>query len=324
MSASRLETIGACPRRFFFRYALDVFPPDDLLVDPRRWLDPMARGSLLHELFEDFVADVMALGRAPEFAVDKPRIEKLLAERVAAYRRRYPPRGESAFSRELSDLRRTAVTFLREEERYRRAVGGTPLCLEMSIGLPVTGKGTPLDKLEPDSIALPGGESIRARGRIDRIDRIGTGEDEFEIWDYKTGGSRAYRLTDPFRQGRRVQHWLYQEMASRRLRETVSSEAKVCRFGFFFPRGQGAGQRVVWKKEQLEGGGEIIAELCSILSAGSFVATNNPRLDCAWCDYKPVCGDLDKLAQATDLKMSEDGDGSLASFRRLRPGKLKV
>jgi ATP-dependent helicase/nuclease subunit B len=324
MSASRLEMLGACPRRFFFRYALDVCPPDDLLVDPRRWLDPRARGSLLHELFEDFVAGVMALGRAPEFAVDRSRIEGLLAEKVAAYRSRYPPRGESAFSRELSDLRRTALTFLREEERYRRSRVVAPICLEMSMGLPGTGEGTPLDTVEPCSLPLPGAAAIRVRGRIDRIDRVGTGEEEFEIWDYKTGGNRGYRLTDPYRQGRRVQHWLYLEMASRRLKETVSSQARVSRFGFFFPGGRGAGQRIAWKKEQLEGGGEILAELCSILSSGSFVATNNPRLDCGWCDYMPVCGDLENLARATDLKMSEEGDGSLASFCRLRPDKLKA
>ena len=324
MSASRLEAVGACPRRFFFRYILDVSPPDDISVDPRRWLAPMTRGSFLHELFEDFVADLMVRGRAPQFAVDRPRIDALLTKKAAAYRKRYPPRGESSFSRELSDLRRTAVTFLREEERYRLARGGEPFCLELSLGLRSSGRGTPLDRSEPCAIPLPGGASIRVRGRIDRIDRIGTAENEYEIWDYKTGGSRGYPLIDPFRQGRRVQHWLYLEMASRRFKEALSPTAAISRFGFFFPRGRESGQRVVWKREKLEEGGKIVAELCSILSAGVFPATNNPGLDCGWCDYVPVCGDLDGLSEATDRKMSDDGSGALSPFYRLRPEKLKI
>ena len=52
LSANRLQTIGKCPLMYFFEYGLGIAPPDELEVDPNVWLDALATGSLLHELFE--------------------------------------------------------------------------------------------------------------------------------------------------------------------------------------------------------------------------------------------------------------------------------
>ena len=51
VSASRLRTSGDCPLRYFFRYVLEIQPPDKLKIDADFWLDPLAPGSLLHEVF---------------------------------------------------------------------------------------------------------------------------------------------------------------------------------------------------------------------------------------------------------------------------------
>ena len=41
VSASRLETLGQCPLKYFFRYVLEIEPPEELTLDPRsgstRW-----------------------------------------------------------------------------------------------------------------------------------------------------------------------------------------------------------------------------------------------------------------------------------------------
>ena len=57
LSARRLETVGCCPLRYFFRYVLDISPPEELSVDLTRWLDPVELGNLLHEVFYRFMSE---------------------------------------------------------------------------------------------------------------------------------------------------------------------------------------------------------------------------------------------------------------------------
>ena len=63
---------------------------------------------------------------------------------------------------------------------------------------------------------------MRVRWLVDRVDRAGRGAGSapsFAVWDYKTGGARAYRdRGDPFRQGRLVQSALYVALVRERLR----------------------------------------------------------------------------------------------------------
>ena len=60
LSARRLETVGCCPLRYFFRYVLDISPPEELMVDLTRWLDPVEFGNLLHEVFYRFMSELIA------------------------------------------------------------------------------------------------------------------------------------------------------------------------------------------------------------------------------------------------------------------------
>ncbi|MFT7640993.1 MAG: ATP-dependent helicase/nuclease subunit B, partial [Pirellulaceae bacterium] len=70
MSASRLETFGTCPRRFFFRYGLGINAPDQLVIDFDRWLTPMVFGTLIHSVFEIFLRELTAEELVPEFTRD--------------------------------------------------------------------------------------------------------------------------------------------------------------------------------------------------------------------------------------------------------------
>ena len=83
-----------------------------------------------------------------------------------------------------------------------------------------------MDQTEPVAIRLPSGRSVNACGRIDRIDRVGSGP-EFSVCDYKTGSSWKYDKHDPFRQGRVVQHAVYLGIAAPVLQRQVSQQAEV-------------------------------------------------------------------------------------------------
>jgi len=319
LSPSGLQTLGACPRRFYFQYALEIKPPDDIALDPDRWLDPLAWGSLLHELFEDFLRELLDAGRLPSTKRDLPRLLQLLDTKITKYEDLIPPPNRSSRERQCSELKRTAETFLREEEEYCAATQSVPIYLEASLGMPCFGHGTELDTEEPVAIALPDGQVIRVRGRVDRIDRVGPAQQQvYSIWDYKTGSSWGYDRANPFHEGRSMQAFLYVMMVGHRLRQTVSPRAQVKSFGFFFPGVKAAGERIDWAAAELKGGGEVLAQLCRTVTAGAFVATNNHQDDCKFCDYRPICGDVVRLSELTHQKLANPANLMLKDFRDLR------
>jgi len=321
LSANSLKTMGACPRAFLFRYGLKIKPPEDSALDPARWLDPLMSGELLHELFEEFIREISARDLTPELVRDKARIEELLDARIDRYKQIYPPPNENAYQRQVKELRNVTLTFLSEEERFCTETNSRPVFLEASLGMTPGEHGTPLDDPEPILVSLMGGKSIRARGRVDRIDRVGESAlATYAIWDYKTGSDYSYDPADPFRQGRIIQPFLYASMVAHRLKSVVSPQAKVIHFGFFFP-GKPMGRRILWTSEQLGHGQEILSHLVDSIIQGAFLATNNYEEDCRFCDYRPICGDLAAVSAASQRKLDATGTTMLDSFRALRPGK---
>jgi len=315
MSASSLETVGRCPLAYFFGYALEIEPPEEPAVEPGRWLDPATFGTLLHAVFRDFVAEIMKRGERPERKRHADLLREILDRHVAECREDIPPPSAEALGAALKDLGRTAGIFLDEEEILCRTSG--PEYVEASIGLAPEGEGSTLDTPEPVRLALPGGGAVRLRGRIDRIDRLDAPGETYAVWDYKTGSPYGYSRSDPFRQGRRVQHAVYLAVAGARLAEAVSKDAKVTTFGFFFPRPKGLGERIVYAPEDLAEGPGVIERLCRIVASGCFLATDDPN-DCTFCDYTEVCRDLAAVAAASAKKLAAEGNDALAPFRDLR------
>jgi ATP-dependent helicase/nuclease subunit B len=319
MSSRRLETLGGCPRAYFFQYLLGVRPPEELVVEPGRWLDPLASGALLHEVFEEFFAGLALEGRPPQYSRDWPRLRRILGERVRAYRHRVPPPHESAFRQECRELEQVARVFLLEEEEYGRDGRWRPAYLEAAVGLPGPGRGTALDSPEPVLVALPGGRQMRTRALIDRLDRLThDGVPTFAVWDYKTGSTWKYSGPDPFRQGRVVQNALYPLVAEARLREAVSPVARVAQVGFFFPGGRGRGERLAWATHELPGAGDLLLGLCRVAARGAFPATDDAKTDCTYCPYQMVCGDVEAEAAGTRAKLNNPANKVLQPFLRLR------
>jgi PD-(D/E)XK nuclease superfamily len=325
VSASQLETIGQCPLRYFFRYVLEIEPPEELTIDPEIWLDPRARGSLVHEVFELFLKEVIERGHIPVAGRDEDRLSAILDARVQHYRSEIPPPNEAVFRREVAHLRRTAQIFLRREEEYCTRTGNRPLFLEVSIGLKTDGAVTRLDTHEPVEVRLPDGSSLRVRGRIDRVDRVGGAEaNVFAIWDYKTGGTWKYMQEPrPFWEGRVVQHALYLLVMNARLKAIGEefSGARLDEFGFFFPSEKGGGERIEFTPGDLEEGAGVLGRLARIAANGAFLATTEHDKDCSFCDYRGICGDVAAVASASERKLATPSNAILEPYRELRHGE---
>lgn len=316
MSASRLETVGRCPLAYFFKYILEIEPPEELEIDPNRWLSPLDSGSLLHEVFRRFLDELIKKNRPARYERDRKRLIEILDECVGRYQSLIPPPGKAVFLRQYRQLEQTTLIFLREEEDHGNE--SRPRFLEASIGMPSEGEGTPLDTLEPVIVDLPEGKQIRARGRIDRIDQVlESSEEKYRIWDYKTGSTFRFDQPDLFWQGRVIQHALYLAIAGKRLAEFLSGEAMIDRFGYLFPTARSRGDRRQWKPEQLSEGRTVLGRLCRLLANGSFPATDDSS-DCTYCDYTGVCRNLDAVAAAGRMKLDNTDNTDLQPFRELR------
>ncbi len=322
VSARRLEMLGQCPLKYFFCYVLGIEPPEELVLDPEVWLDPLTKGSLVHEVFERSLREVIERGDIPVFSRDWQRLLAILDECVQHYRRMIPPPGEAVFRREVAQLVRAARIFLLEEEKHYRKTGDRPRFLEAAIGLKSEGPGTPLDTPVPVAIKLAGGKSLMARGRIDCVDQVsGAQANHFAIWDYKTGGTWKYnQKPQPFWEGRIVQHALYVALLNARLAalQRELPGAAVERFGFFFPSEKAAGERIEYPSAKLQDGPSLLDRLAQIAAGGSFLATTNAADDCSFCDYRGICGNVDAVAAASGRKLADAAKAGLAPYRELR------
>ncbi len=288
LSASRLETLGACPRRYFFRYVLGIQPPEELRIEPTEWLDAMRFGLLMHEIFHDVLSELDAVG----IPLNDPRAGERIAETadrlVERYRGEFPPPGEGVYRRDRRRLDAAARVFVVEEGRREPDV--VRRFCEVSLGLEPVEPGTELDAPEPVEAPLPGGGSVRVRGRIDRVDELADGT--LALWDYKSGRPGRYRR-GLYRGGRIVQHCLYLAM----IRQCCDVAPARLRFGYFFPAA-GQGERLQWSPRELDAGSEVIERLCNLAGGGVFLPTDDAA-DCRFCDYKLICRPCEPLAERT-------------------------
>ena len=265
MSPRRLETLGTCPLRYFYQYALGLELPEELEIDPHRWLPPAEFGQLLHDAFHRFLRD-------------GGNLTEIVRERIAHYREKFPPPNEGVFRRDCRQLERAAQVFLAEEENLRATY--RPMDFEREIS------GVP--------IRLPDGTTIHVRGRIDRVDET---EGKLALWDYKTGSTFRFRGTrkDPFSGGRILQHALYLALAESHYRRPV------VQFGYFFPTDKGRGERIIFKPEQLTEAPRVLARLREMIVRGVFPATDTSD-DCTFCDYRSICRDVETVAAQSKRK----------------------
>ncbi|MHB9146301.1 MAG: PD-(D/E)XK nuclease family protein [Symbiobacteriia bacterium] len=311
LSASGIEKLATCPYAYFLRYVLGVKPPEDLEYDPTRWLDPMQKGTLLHDIFRQFLEDLTARGAAKPQETDRARIIALAEEAIQHYRDEVPPPGEPVYEYERRELLRSAQVFFNME--MAAEVAATPRYFELGFGF---GDNTPANSQpelpQPATIDLGGGRSIKMRGRIDRVDEMEP--HRYQIWDYKTGSSSKYEDHEYLVRGRQVQHALY-AIALEEVLRAADPEAQVVSAGYLFPTEKGEGRRVNRQQDRRDRVKEVLGDLFDLVEEGTFVAAED-GYGCHFCDYAEACGGS---AAAERTKMKLDGpDSRLAPLGRLK------
>jgi ATP-dependent helicase/nuclease subunit B len=189
VSATRLETWARCPFAYFMGSLLGVEEPEK--PEERLEISPLDRGSLVHEVLERFVSEI--LSRPPEeqpspheawSQSDRRRLRQIAEECCDSYERRGLTGRPIFWKQERKRLLSDFDQFLDCDGKHRADRGTRPVAVELSFG----GDGA---QLVAEPLELPDGRSVTFRGRIDRVDVADDGS--VEVIDYKTGSSNGYR-----------------------------------------------------------------------------------------------------------------------------------
>lgn len=89
-------------------------------------------------------------------------------------------------------------------------------------------------------------------------------------------------------------------------------------FEYLFPGSRGQGLRLVYQQADLSEFDIILRRLCILLAEGSFLPTEDHRLDCSYCDYKIACGEVEAVSAASETKLENPSNTQLKCMKELR------
>ena len=308
VSPTSLEDLAKCPFRYFLQRGLGLDAVDDAEPNPDVWLDPMTRGSIMHDLYATIMREIRDRKETPDPARHGARLRELGLEALAAHRALVPPPSDGVYEREERELLSDLALFLKfeAEDRGQRK----PLGFEVAFGGAIEGEA--LGRREPITIDLGDGLRFKLRGRIDRLDELADGT--YEAVDYKTGGAfLPGGLEAVFAGGRQLQHALYALAAVELLRER-DPQARVVG-SYYFPTTRGRRERQVRPASTQAQATAVLRDLFDLLAAGAFVHTPNQDADCRFCEFSRACGP--RAAERARAKIETGDDDPLAAYRRL-------
>jgi ATP-dependent helicase/nuclease subunit B len=304
LSVTELENAAECPFRFFLKRGLGVRAVDDRERDKDIWLDPLTRGSELHELYAALLRRSRDQNRRPN-KEDSAWLIALAQERLGKLNEEMPAATSEILEREAKDFLADLDLFLEAE-----SVDSTesPIGFEVSFGRPLDTDSDPLARSEPVEVDLGMGITLRIAGRIDRINQVDASS--FEVLDYKTGGYWPDDWKGSFKRGRRLQHALY-GLAAVELLKARYKNPKIIRGVYYFSSHKGRQTRVPILAPPQTAIVAVLGDLRDLIIKGQFIRTPDES-NCRFCDYVAACGG--EMNRQAGKKI---WDSKLEAYRRL-------
>ncbi len=283
-SVTGLEAYASCPYQFFLKNIVRLRPierPEALLH-----LDPLTRGSLLHDVFFHLGREFRERNLAPltEARLGEAfrMLETVFWQVEEEVRERVAPAIGRIWQDQMDGLLGDLRGFL---QRYA-ATGRMPLANELTFGMGAKAPADPASRTE--AAVLPGG--LRLHGSIDVVERLADGATQ--ITDYKTGRAsiETTRQQRILFGGRALQPLLY-ALAYEALSGTPTASGRL-----YYATIRGTYLETVVDAASEESRGVFEAFVDGLDKAtrnGRFPALPNPGVSyrvCDYCDYLPVCG----------------------------------
>lgn len=305
-SASALQRYATCPYQFYLSTILRLEPREEAM--PLTTLDPLTRGSMVHEMLADSMRAFIAKGWAPMTDAnldDAYAIADGIVTRVAGeYEDRCVPPIVRVWQDAVAAIRRDVHEWV--HQLPRDAAAWTPTGVEIGVGFS-GGFGRDQASRRED-VALPDG--TRLHGVVDLLER-GPG-DEWRITDYKTG---RYRLDQHVvvNGGRTLQPILYAMAVE------AAFGGRVTASRLYYCTDDGGYHQHPWAIDGAGGeatrraGLEVLAIVDHAIQDGRMPAAPADGA-CEWCDFAAVCGpSAQRLPRHKDTKPLEE----LRELRRM-------
>jgi ATP-dependent helicase/nuclease subunit B len=213
VSPTAVEKWATCPFSYFLDRWLHV-EPTELPEDVQQWsLNPLDRGSVLHDILEHFFGDLAGRGTlVPGYvyaAGDHELVERLALDAFAKLDAEGKTGLALAWQNEKAVLLQD-LHLLLERDQEDRGPSLVPAYFEQWFG--GAGSGSWPEVVIPVGV----GRTVRLRGRIDRVDVAGADNpSHVRVIDYKSGGSQgAPKDEDPLAAGTKLQLAAYGKAVS--------------------------------------------------------------------------------------------------------------
>ena len=299
-SPTALQHFAACPYRFLLQAIHRLAPRE--VPEAIEELDPLQRGSLVHEVLYELLSQLRAEGRLPMTEADFPalrdRLDVVLAAVAERYRDLLAPAIDRVWEDGIASIRSDVREWL---VRATRDPEWVPIHFELSFGLP--DRQTADAASVPDPVTLPVG--VRLRGSIDLVERRADGA--LRATDYKTGRARVPRDA-VIGGGETLQPVLY-AMALERLFEGATVQSGR----LYYCTHAGEYTEVVIPLESYARSaiGEVVSIVNDAITTGFIPAAPAPGA-CEYCDYRSVCGPNE------EQRVSKKSRDKLVRLRKLR------
>lgn len=309
-SASRLNDYGKCPFRYWVNHMLSISPVEE----PELKLDTRDLGQAYHKVLEVFYQGIIDENVCLNCA-EPAQIENRLSQSIEIGMK-WLEENTNALGQEFWPFQKREMTFRierfvsKELERMRKDKDGfTPLKCEASFGMDG----------EPPLVLNDSSTSVKLRGKIDRIDAVGSNcpqhlpvqslmHGPLKVVDYKSSSGAISEKEAEF--GRNIQLPVYALACSQVLfpGETVKTGNYLS-----ITSGKSIGKLDFNKEKKdpdapklLDATKEKILSFKKGMSKGNFSVRPNGSEVCKSCDHARICR-IPELSAAV-LSYSEDSD----------------
>ena len=289
-SPTALQTFSRCPYSFFL-HAIQRITPRDIAIAIDD-LDPLQRGSLIHDVQFALFARLTAENLLPVRPANLERARALLEEVMVGVTDRY----EDELAPAIDQVWKNAVAEIRADLRewLRRlsedTSGFVPRHFELSFGLARAGdRGEADPRSVPNAVLLDCG--IQLRGSIDLVERHPSGL--LRVIDHKTG--RKAGASEPVIEGgKSLQPVLYALAAEKLFEDDKVSEGRLY---FCTSIGQFSEQVVSLDRRARDAAVDVAAVIGQAIER-PFLPAAPGEGQCGHCEYRAVCGPYEEIRSA--------------------------
>ncbi|BCS35358.1 hypothetical protein TBR22_A45850 [Luteitalea sp. TBR-22] len=306
-SASALQRFASCPYQFYLSTILRLQPREE--AAPLSTLDPLTRGSMVHEMLAGIMRALIDGGLAP---LPEARVAEALAiaDRIVTqvageYADRLCPPIQRVWDDAVAGIRRDVHVWV---SRLPDDAGTwTPARVEIGVGF--SGGFGRDEASRAEDVRLPDG--TRLHGVVDLLER--GPDDTWRITDYKTGRHRL-PATAVVNGGRTLQPVLYAMAVE------AAFGGRVTDSRLYYCTEDGGFEVHPWAIGGATGeatrraGLEVLAIIDHAIQDGRLPAAPAEEA-CTWCDFRAVCGpDAQQVPRTKDRRALEE----LTLLRRMK------